>query len=234
MEVKLVVIGGKHSGQEIPVPGPQFLIGRAADCHLRPGSDLVSRRHCAIVIAKGSVTVRDFNSRNGTYVNGQRIEAERELKTGDHLKVGPLEFEVQLAVEVGGKRKSKVHSVQEAAARTVEAAADDDLDIFDLLGEEAEEPAFTRTADTKSTSVTPTGGGDTAKIASASEEPPGEITQELTEEEAKERPKKKKKKKDNKEEGIVGKFADKKGKPIAESSRSAAKDMLKQFIHPKK
>ena len=36
MEVKLVVANGKNVGQEIPVPGPKFLIGRADDCQLRP------------------------------------------------------------------------------------------------------------------------------------------------------------------------------------------------------
>ena len=29
MDLKLVVLGGKHPGQEIAVPGPEFLVGRA-------------------------------------------------------------------------------------------------------------------------------------------------------------------------------------------------------------
>ncbi|NIL97048.1 MAG: FHA domain-containing protein, partial [Planctomycetales bacterium] len=80
--------------------------------------------------------VRDFASKNGTFVNGERVRTERELKTGDHVRLGPLEFEVQLGVTVGGKKKPKVQSVTEAASRTVEAAAEEDVDIFDLLGGE--------------------------------------------------------------------------------------------------
>lgn len=145
MDVKLIVVGGKSAGREISVPGPQFLIGRDEECQLRPGSNLVSRRHCAIVTEEGRAVVRDFGSRNGTFVNDEPVRNERELKTGDHLKVGPLEFEVQLTVGVGGKKKPKVHSIGEAAARTVQSAAyhpDEDMDIGRLFGEdEVEEEA---------------------------------------------------------------------------------------------
>jgi len=140
VEVKLIVVGGKSAGRAVPVTGPKFLIGRAPECHLRPQSDRVSRRHAVILLREGAVAVRDLGSSNGTFVNDERIDSERELKTGDHLKIGPLEFEVQLSVSLGGKRKSKVHNVQEAAARTVESAADKDEDIIsDWLADEEDE-----------------------------------------------------------------------------------------------
>lgn len=152
MEVKLIVIGGKSSGQEVSVVGPKFFIGRSEECQLRPRSDLVSRHHAVILVEDGFVAIRDFGSKNGTFVNDERLTAERELKTGDRLKFGILEFEVQLVVHVGGKKRPKVHSVEEAAVRTVtksvEAAAasradtqsddSDDIDIFDLLGTDDE------------------------------------------------------------------------------------------------
>jgi len=137
MEVKLIVVGGKNAGQTVPVSGPKFFIGRSEDCHLRPNSDLVSRHHCAILVEDGFVAVRDFGSKNGTFVNGQRVKGEQELTTGDELRVGALRFEVQLVVEMAGKKKPKVHSVEEAAARTAGAAGDDEVDLSDWLGEEA-------------------------------------------------------------------------------------------------
>jgi pSer/pThr/pTyr-binding forkhead associated (FHA) protein len=145
MDVRLVVTQGKQSGQEIPITGRKFFIGRAEDCHLRPHSDLISRHHCVILVEEGVITIRDFGSKNGTYVNGERVNAEVELKAGDHLKVGGLEFDVKVEVTVGGKKLPKVHSVQEAAVRTVEkqkppvekvAAARDDADMSDWLSEE--------------------------------------------------------------------------------------------------
>jgi pSer/pThr/pTyr-binding forkhead associated (FHA) protein len=137
MEVKLVCVGGKHAGQQVPISGPKFLIGRAEACHLRPGSELVSLYHAVILVGEGSVAVRDFASKNGTYVNGQRIEAERRLKTGEHLSIGPLEFEVRVAAGAGGKKKPNVRSVQQAAVRSPEAgrsSAGEDLDISGWLG----------------------------------------------------------------------------------------------------
>lgn len=139
MDVKLIVVGGKHAGRAIPIAGPKFLIGRAPDCQLRPGSDLVSRHHCQIGVEPGRVVLRDLNSRNGTLVNDQPIREPHVLRNGDHIKIGPLEFQVELTVSVGGKKKPKVQSVSEAAARTVQSAAraaDEDFDIEKLLGDD--------------------------------------------------------------------------------------------------
>lgn len=136
MEVRLVLKSGKSAGKEIPVSGPKFVIGRAEDCQLRPHSDQVSRHHCEITVEEGGVHVRDCGSRNGTRVNGREISGSRELKTGDRISVGPLEFDVRVRVDVGGKKKPKVKSIEEAAARTVQAAAaapDDDDRLADWL-----------------------------------------------------------------------------------------------------
>ena len=136
MEVTLIVVGGKNVGKEVPVSGPKFFIGRAEDCQLRPHSDLVSRHHCVVIVEEGFLAVRDFGSKNGTKVNGERVRGERELKAGDRIAVGDLELEVRLGVEIGGKKKPKVQSVQEAVARTVESStSDDDMDLDSWLAE---------------------------------------------------------------------------------------------------
>ncbi|MEE8450553.1 MAG: FHA domain-containing protein [Thermoguttaceae bacterium] len=165
MEVKFVVIGGSNSGKEIPVSGPKFLIGRSEECQLRPKSDLVSRHHAVVLLEEGFVAIRDFGSKNGTFVNGEKVTTEHELKNGDRLKVGPLEFEVQLVVQVGGKKKPKVHSIQEAAARTVEtavdmAADDDDLDVNDWLADDEESASATKSHDTQRLSAGETSIGN--------------------------------------------------------------------------
>jgi len=134
MEVKLVVVAGKRAGEELPVAGPKFYIGRAEDCQLRPHSDLVSRHHCVLIVEEAYVAVRDFGSKNGTVVNDEMVKGELELKDGDRLRIGDLELEVRLGVDVGGKKKPKVKSVQEAAARTVESAHDD-MDLDSWLGD---------------------------------------------------------------------------------------------------
>ena len=124
MDVKLVVSSGSRAGQAISINVPKFFIGRAEDCHLKPKSELISRYHCAIISEDGGyVAVRDIKSKNGVYINGERVVGEKEVKTGDKIVVGPLEFVFQIAVSVQGEKKPKVESVKEAVARTVEVSS---------------------------------------------------------------------------------------------------------------
>lgn len=222
MEVKLIVIGGKNQGREIPVTEPEFLIGRSEGCHLRPASDRVSRRHCAIRLHEGRVMVVDFNSTNHTFVNDEQVTTERELKNGDRLKIGVLEFEVQLAVSVGGKIKPKVHTIQEAAARTVQntAAKEDEIDITRWLedGEtETDEQASIRSTmsvkDTHAAGLIP---ADTTTI-------------HMPHKPAETHPKKEDKKSAKK----PARFEIPK-KPLSQDSQSAANDTLRQFFNRKK
>ena len=97
MKLSLVVTtAGKAQGQVIPIKLSQFVIGRDPQCNLRPASALISKRHCAVLIKNGQVSVRDFDSTNGTFVNEQPVKGEAPLQNGDELKVGPLAFKVQI------------------------------------------------------------------------------------------------------------------------------------------
>ncbi len=137
MELTLKVMTGRNAGQEVRVPVSKFIIGRSEDCHLRPHSDLVSRHHCAILVDEGAVTIRDFNSKNGTFVNGEKVVGQRSLKTGDKLSVGQLVFEVQAAHGSPVSRRPKVKSIADAAARTANAEnREDDTDVTAWLSEE--------------------------------------------------------------------------------------------------
>jgi pSer/pThr/pTyr-binding forkhead associated (FHA) protein len=190
MEVKLVVVHGKHAGQEIPIPGQKFFIGRAEDCNLRPHSDLVSRHHCVVMVEEGFVAVRDFNSKNGTSVNGERIGGETELKSGDHLKVGQIEFEIQIMATIAGKKAPKVRSVQEAAARTVQSArpqaGSKDLDLGDWF-EDTGAGTMSDTTTMLPTNLTELSGGaagEKAAPAASAEEKPKETAEEEPEPES--------------------------------------------------
>jgi len=99
MKLSLVVNDGVHKGKVIPIPLKQFLIGRDSQCHLRPASPLISKRHCALLIQGDRIFVRDFDSTNGTQLNGQPVKGEQELKNDDSLVIGPLSFLVR--VETG-------------------------------------------------------------------------------------------------------------------------------------
>src|SRR5262245_16278262 len=135
MEVHLTVLLGNNAGAKIKVVAPKFYVGRSEDCQLRPRSDLISRHHCAFVVEGTYVAVRDFGSKNGTYVNGARISGECELKPGDRVRIGPLEFEICFDLgRLGGEKRPPVADIKEAAARTADSGihAGQNLDEADL------------------------------------------------------------------------------------------------------
>ena len=96
LKVLLIVVQGKPEGKSIPVTTPLFVIGRGEECHLRPNSDEVSRRHAEITVKDEGVSVRDLGSRNGTRVNGKLLKGPHTLKSGELLQVGPLTFAVAI------------------------------------------------------------------------------------------------------------------------------------------
>jgi pSer/pThr/pTyr-binding forkhead associated (FHA) protein len=103
MTATLTVVGGVQGGRDIPIHGPEFIIGRDPKCHLRPTSNDVSRQHCAFVFHEEMVLLRDYGSRNGTLVNGRLLlNGALQLSDGDTIQVGPLVFRMNLAAQTQG------------------------------------------------------------------------------------------------------------------------------------
>lgn len=87
---------GKSAGEDVTVHGKRFVIGSSADCQMRCPNPSISPHHCEIVQQQNSYFVRDLNSVSGTFVNGEPLKEQRALASGDHLRVGRLEFEIVL------------------------------------------------------------------------------------------------------------------------------------------
>ena len=76
------------------LPGGVRTVGRATGADFIVDAALVSRVHCRLTaLPDGELEVRDLDSTNGTFVNGERIERAR-LADGDRLQVGRLELVV--------------------------------------------------------------------------------------------------------------------------------------------
>lgn len=118
MKVKLKVLRGASAGKEFGISSPKYVIGRSQDCDLRPKSEAISRHHCAVSVRDGKVFVRDLKSRNGTFVNGERVLDECEIQSGDRLYIGQLVFEIGIDQAVSSEKRPVVTSVGEAAARS--------------------------------------------------------------------------------------------------------------------
>ena len=122
MDVKLKVLGGAKSGLEIPLKKDEFTIGRSSECTLRAGSDAISRKHCIIRLGRSTIKIADLGSRNGTFVNGKRIDQETPLSSGDEVRVGPLRFEVVAQHGLDSRKRPEVQGIGEAVVRIAATA----------------------------------------------------------------------------------------------------------------
>jgi pSer/pThr/pTyr-binding forkhead associated (FHA) protein len=117
-QVILEVVRGKLLGQTFTFRKRSLcLVGRAEGCQIRLPNDAdhrgVSRHHCLIDVDPPEVRVRDFGSRNGTFVNGKNIGQRAadtagrnpdpgqfppwELHEGDELRIGRTAFRVRVS-----------------------------------------------------------------------------------------------------------------------------------------
>ena len=85
-EAHLVVLVGHAMGRRYRL-ADEMVVGRGADSPIEILDDGVSRRHCALRRNGTGWEIEDLSSRNGTYVNGDRID-KRKLEFGDKIAVG--------------------------------------------------------------------------------------------------------------------------------------------------
>jgi DNA-binding winged helix-turn-helix (wHTH) protein len=68
---------------------PIITIGRAADCDVCLESRWISRNHARILREEATYRLEDAGSKNGVFVNGQRVDDARELQDGDRIQLAP-------------------------------------------------------------------------------------------------------------------------------------------------
>jgi pSer/pThr/pTyr-binding forkhead associated (FHA) protein len=97
MHANLVLFRSDGSQKIFPLQSNITVIGRRHDCDLRIPLSQISRRQCKLSKKEKdqAIQIHDLNSRNGTYVNGSRIQ-ESEMRPGDYIKIGPLTFVLQI------------------------------------------------------------------------------------------------------------------------------------------
>jgi diguanylate cyclase (GGDEF)-like protein len=84
----LTVLTGTMSGHLYKLQPGNTIIGRAANAEIRLLDDGVSRHHARVRLEADTPFLEDLESRNGTFVNGAKIEGTRQLEDGDKIQVG--------------------------------------------------------------------------------------------------------------------------------------------------
>jgi DNA-binding winged helix-turn-helix (wHTH) protein len=73
------------------------VIGRAPDATIQIDSPGVSRYHARVVVSDGEATIEDVESKNGTFVNGQRITAPQRVNDGGEIRLGGVRLTLRVA-----------------------------------------------------------------------------------------------------------------------------------------
>ncbi|HBP19609.1 MAG TPA: hypothetical protein DEA08_17695 [Planctomycetes bacterium] len=110
--MRLLFRSGHQKGQTLEFVSPRTLIlGRSSQTDVQIYDERISRRHAAIKLEPDRARLKDLGSGNGTFVNGNQVR-ERTLATGDVLRMGHTEVEVQLKKEGPLPETAALPSVQ--------------------------------------------------------------------------------------------------------------------------
>jgi DNA-binding winged helix-turn-helix (wHTH) protein len=111
----LTILEGQYANEHWVMDKEEIILGRDDEADIVLPERQISRRHVRFFKSDNQYYVEDLNSRNGTWVNGQRIEGIHELFDGDEIHVAlavrmrfvgsgataPLPFE--LPSHIGGR-----------------------------------------------------------------------------------------------------------------------------------
>ncbi len=82
----LVIQSGPAKGRSFELTGESQCLGREGDIQILDTS--ASRKHAEVFTLGDLLLIRDLGSRNGTYVNGKKIDKETALRPGDRIRIG--------------------------------------------------------------------------------------------------------------------------------------------------
>ena len=90
---KLVVLSEGLKGTSHDLKVDRTTIGRVEDNTFQIADASVSSHHCEILQKGAEVVVKDLDSTNGTFINGEKV-SEATLKSGQTLRLGQVELQL--------------------------------------------------------------------------------------------------------------------------------------------
>ena len=123
----------------------KMIIGRQSTNDIPLPDRTVSKRHAVVGRVRGQAVVKDLGSRNGTFVNGQKLE-KAILASGDRLKVGSVTLRFFQEDETSQGKDAESPTTSQCAQRLgkclVEAGIVDEMTLLGALGEENKSPTI--------------------------------------------------------------------------------------------
>lgn len=102
----LSILRGLKAGRIYELLGDSISIGRNSKCDLVLPDEVVSRNHARLRSRSDGIFLEDLHSRNGTFINGRRVEQPTKLEDGDYIQV----YELLLSYHSEGAKGQGTHS----------------------------------------------------------------------------------------------------------------------------
>lgn len=90
----LIVTGGPLTGTTLPLGDSPIIIGRSPSCALVVDDTYASGQHARLYKSDGQWYLEDMNSTNGTFIDGERMDAPREVSLGVQFMIGQTTMEL--------------------------------------------------------------------------------------------------------------------------------------------
>lgn len=175
VRLELVAVTGLPPGTRLPLRLGENVVGRDDWVDVPVPSPLVSRRHAVVRVRPGGlVLVRDLASRNGTRINGTRVDEEVAMGVGDVLELGDVGLRLLEVDRSGGGHGGADPGAEDASLPgTVSAGHDAPTGLLPRLS--APGPGSVDAATGEGPRVPGTVAGATNRRGSRSGSPPGGV-----------------------------------------------------------
>jgi ABC-type lipoprotein export system ATPase subunit len=118
--IDVALLRGSARSQRLEIGSAGGVIGRnASQADFVLDHPHVSRRHATLSIESGQVVLTDLNSANGTFVNGQPIDAPTSLAPGGRVDIGPFGLRFDGEALVGRSRANEAELAARGVGRVV-------------------------------------------------------------------------------------------------------------------
>lgn len=118
---KLVILSQGMTGRSHELKVDKTTIGRVDDNTFPIAEASISSHHCEVLVKGGDVVVRDLNSTNGTFINGEKI-TEAVLKPGQTLRLGQVELRLETDTPAGAPAATTAAPTTPATKKTTDHA----------------------------------------------------------------------------------------------------------------
>jgi serine phosphatase RsbU (regulator of sigma subunit)/pSer/pThr/pTyr-binding forkhead associated (FHA) protein len=109
--MELILRKPDGSNERLAAESARVEIGRARECQVAVADPMLSRRHAVLYEdGEGRWWVEDLGSRNGTWLNGSRVEGAQRLGNGDLIEVGGSRLTV-VGLTLAGQERPLIQTV---------------------------------------------------------------------------------------------------------------------------